>query len=213
VRFVSDNPPASLVDRMAATFLSSGGEISAVLKAMFRSPEFWSTDVYRAKVKTPLEFVISSVRAANTDVSNLRPLANALREMGMPLYGSVPPTGYKWGAADWVSTAALVSRMNFALALAANRLPGITTDWASPSTASSPQSEETRLERLLFAGEVSGTTRAAVLRQFETPNVATDSVHPAPADSVIQNRAPAVTERQDRSLAGLLLGSPEFQRR
>jgi uncharacterized protein (DUF1800 family) len=100
VRFVSDNPPSGLVDRMIRTYLSSGGDISAVLKPMFQSPEFWSTDVYRGKVKTPLEYVVSTVRAASADVANLRPLANALREMGMPLYGSVPPTGYKWDATD-----------------------------------------------------------------------------------------------------------------
>jgi uncharacterized protein (DUF1800 family) len=213
VRFVSDNPSAGLVNRMAATYLSSGGDISAVLKAMYRSPEFWSTDVYRGKVKTPLEFVVSAVRAANTDVANLRPLANALREMGMPLYGSIPPTGYKWDAADWVSTAALVGRMNFALALAANRLPGITTAWTSPPGAPSPQSEEARLEALLLAGETSQTTRAAMLRLFETQSATTDPAQPVSGDSGLQNRAPTAPERPDRLLAGLLLGSPEFQRR
>jgi len=200
---------------MAATYLSSGGDISAVLKAMFQSPEFWSTDVYRAKVKTPLEYVVSAVRAANADVANLRPLANALREMGMPLYGSVPPTGYKWDAADWVSTAALVNRMNFALALAANRLPGITTDWTSPSAAASPQSEEARLETLLLAGGVSQTTRAAALQQFEAQSTTRDSAQSTQgsAASGLENHAPVTPERQHRLLAGLLLGSPEFQRR
>jgi len=215
VRFVSDHPPASLVDRMAATWLSSGGDISAVLKILYRCPEFWSTDCYRAKVKTPLEYVVSAVRAANADTTNLRPLANALREMGMPLYGSVPPTGYKWESADWVSTAALVSRMNFALALAANRLPGVTIDWMSPSPAATLQSEEMRLEMLLLPGGVSQTTRAAVLHEFETHIAAMGSAQPmqAPANSELQNHAPTIPERQDRLLAGLLLGSPEFQRR
>jgi hypothetical protein len=224
---VSDDPPASLVDRMAASYLSSGSDISAVLKAMFHSPEFWSTNVYRAKVKTPLEYVASAVRASNADITNLRPVANGLRDMGMPLFGAIPPTGYKWEAADWVSTGALVNRMNFALSLAANRLPGITTNWtpqspAADSSLRTPQSEESRLESILLASEVSGTTRTAVLQQFEAQNADGGATQPAGRAEPMQvsgpgrqSRSPAPTqqERQDQLLAGLLLGSPEFQRR
>ena len=126
IRLVSDDPPQALVDHMARTYMTSGGDIPAVLKTLFHSPEFWSASAYRAKVKTPLEFVISAVRAGNANIDNLRPVANALREMGMPVYGCVPPTGYSWQSSTWVSTGALVDRMNFALALAANRLPDIT---------------------------------------------------------------------------------------
>ena len=93
VRFVSDDPPQPLVDRMAKSYLSSGGDIAAVLKTLFHSPEFWSTATYRAKVKTPLEFVVSAARAGNADIDNMLPLANNLRQMGMPVYGAVPPTG------------------------------------------------------------------------------------------------------------------------
>src|ERR1700758_5796864 len=106
VRFVSDTPPPALVDRMAKAFLDSDGDIKAVLETLFHSPEFWSTDVYRAKVKTPLEYVVSAVRASNENIESLRPLANALRNMGMPLYGCVPPTGYSSQASAWVSTGA-----------------------------------------------------------------------------------------------------------
>ncbi len=222
VRLVSDDPPASLVDRMARSYMSSGGDIAAVLTTLFHSPEFWSTNVYRAKVKTPLEYVISAVRASQADIANLQPLANALREMGMPLYGAVPPTGYKWDAADWVSTGALVNRMNFALSLAANRLPGITTLWfpqpemgipGSDSGAGdtrTPQSEEARLESILLAGGVSESTRAAVLEQFEA-----QSQGEAQPMQVAAERppGPASRDKQDQLLAGLLLGSPEFQRR
>jgi hypothetical protein len=94
----------------------------AVLETLFHSPEFWSQQSYRAKVKTPIEFVASAARAGNASIDDMQPLVNALRDMGMPLYGAVPPTGYKWDAADWVSTGALVNRMNFALAVAANKL-------------------------------------------------------------------------------------------
>jgi uncharacterized protein (DUF1800 family) len=215
VRFVADDPPASLVDRMTAAYMSSGGDITAVLKTMFRAPEFWSADVYRAKVKTPLEYVVSAVRASGANITNIRPLANALREMNMPPYGAIPPTGYKWDAEEWMSTGALVNRMNFALALASNRLLGISTSMASESTATSLEDQEFRLERSLAAGEVSETTRSAVLRQAEAQSsgsVQQQSVQEI-ADGRGRRRGTATEEQQNRLLAGLLLGSPEFQRR
>jgi uncharacterized protein (DUF1800 family) len=227
IRFVSDDPPQSLVDRLANTYLSSGGDISAVLKALYHSPEFWSTGVYRAKVKTPLEYIVSAVRASDANIDNLRPIANQLRALGMPLYGCVPPTGYNWKASDWVSTGALVDRMNFALSLAANRLPGITTSWSPRSDDSaatilatddvSAESEESRLESLLVAGGISDSTRSAVLQQFQQQSA--QMQQPASAQSIAAQARPALRaqapalERQDQLLAGLLLGSPEFQRR
>jgi uncharacterized protein (DUF1800 family) len=227
IRFVSDDPPQALVDRMAKAYLASGGDIPTVLKTLFRSPEFWAAGDDSAKVKTPLEYVVSAVRASNANVANFEPLANALKQMGMPLYGCVPPVGYKWDEADWVSTGALVDRMNFALSLAANRLPGITVGWAPEMEMSkldedapamqvvpTPESEEARLEQVLLPGGVSDATRAAALKEFEeqngqnflmaTPVVAARRANRAPADAY---------EREDQLLAGLLLGSPEFQRR
>jgi uncharacterized protein (DUF1800 family) len=232
VRFVSDDPPQGLVDRMAKTFLGTNGDIAAVLSAMFHAPEFWNSNIYRAKVKTPIEFVVSAARAGNADIENMQPLANAVREMGMPLYGCVTPNGYSWRSDEWVSTNALVNRMNFALALAANRLPGISIAWdptetmnndstmleASPAVPD-PRVEETRLESLLVTGGVSESTRAAVLQQFEqqrSQNQNDTAAMPVFATGDRQKfRARAVTDadRQDQVLAGLLLGSPEFQRR
>jgi uncharacterized protein (DUF1800 family) len=249
IRFVSDDPPESIVDRMAKSYLSSGGDISVVLKTMYQSPEFWSTDVYRAKVKTPLEYVVSAARASDADISNLRPFANALREMGMPLYGAIPPTGYKWVATDWVSSGALVNRMNFSLSLAANRLPGITTTWSSqpnmgapehalglskgPASATrdekppqspdrsstaggqtSTQLEESRLESLLIPDRISDATRSAVLRQFEAQSAVAQNTQISTGPRPRANSTfPSAQEKQDQLLAGLLLGSPEFQRR
>jgi len=225
VRFVSDDPPQALVDRMAKSYLASHGDISAVLLTLFRSPEFWSAGDYRAKVKTPIEFVVSAARASNAQIENYQPLENALRQMGMPLYGCIPPTGYKWDEADWVSTGALVDRMNFALNLAASHLPGITVSWtptadnAGPGAEAempSPASEETRLEPLVVAGGVSAATRSAALQQFEAQSAQdTASVRPVSEAERPFNRRRALTalERQDQLLAGLLIGSPEFQRR
>lgn len=231
VRFISDDPPQALIDRMAKTFLSTDGDISAVLTTLFHSPEFWDANVYRVKVKTPIEFVVSAARAANADIENLQPLANAVREMGMPLYGCVTPNGYSWKADPWVSTNALVNRMNFALSLAANRLPGISIAWDPTETvgndttaleanpaAPDPQTEEARLEAVLLAGGVSDSTRAAVLQQFEqqkAQNMNAPAAMPVIGADRQKFRARAVSdsERQDQLLAGLLIGSPEFQRR
>jgi uncharacterized protein (DUF1800 family) len=230
IRFVSDNPPQPLVDRMAATFLSTGGDISAVLKTLFNSPEFWEVNTYRSKVKTPVEFVVSAARASNANIDNLLPLANAIREMGMPLYGCVTPNGYSWQSDTWVSTNTLVNRMNFSLSLAANRFPGISVTWditpdpagadsilASNPEGPSPEAEESRLEALLLAAGVSDSTRAAVLQQFHQQSAQFQKVssYPiaAPARPRLRMQQVSPLERQDQLLAGLLLGSPEFQRR
>jgi uncharacterized protein (DUF1800 family) len=234
IRFVSDEPPQSLVDRMAKTYMSTGGDISAMLRTLFRSPEFWAASDYRAKIKTPLEFVVSAVRASNADVENYQPLENALRQMGMQLYGCIPPTGYKWVATEWVSTGALVDRMNFALNLAANRLPGVKVSWSdqpadsnvgltsdsAPETQATPtptpDAEEARLEPMIVAGGVGEQTRAAALAQFQSQaEQGSFAVYPVSAQAKPRNAArPAnAQERQDEVLAGLLIGSPEFQRR
>ncbi|MGA7859886.1 MAG: DUF1800 domain-containing protein [Terracidiphilus sp.] len=236
-RFVSDDPPQSLVDRMARSYMSSGGDIPSVLRTLFHSPEFWSTSVYRAKVKTPIEFVASAVRASNANIDNLRPVANALRQMGMPVYGCVTPNGYSWQSDAWVSTGALVDRMNFALALAANRLPGITEAWATQPAANpnfaatpaaavtasttespGPEAEESSLEALLVPGGVSDSTRSAVLQQFQQQSAqqaspASDMPVAAQIRPMFRARQASALERQDQLLAGLLIGSPEFQRR
>ena len=125
VRFVSDNPPPALIDRMTQTFLKKDGNISEVMTIMLKSPEFWSEDTYRAKVKTPLEFVVSAVRASGADITDPMPIARQLQNLGMPLYGMQPPTGYSNKADAWVNSSALLGRMNFALALTAGKVKGI----------------------------------------------------------------------------------------
>lgn len=229
IRFVGDRPPAALVNRMAKTYMASGGDIPSVLRTLFRSPEFWSTGDDNAKVKTPLEFVVSAVRASNADVENYEPLINSLRQMGMPLYGCIPPIGYAWDAETWVSTSALVDRMNFALTLAGNRFPGVRVSWtgenANADGAPNPEQEEARLEPVILPGGVSVSTRSAALQQFQAQmeNAAGPAQNSAWAQPLraarFMNRpnarrgAASQQEREDQVLAGLLLGSPEFQRR
>ena len=139
VRFVADDPPPSLVNRMAARFLKSGGEIRAVLAAMLQSPEFWSAGAYRSKMKSPFEMAVSAVRAASGDVDFAFGLVNQVAQMGQPLYRKMEPNGYSNQSRDWQSTAGLVGRMNFAVQLAANRVPGVTVKAAQAAALGSPE--------------------------------------------------------------------------
>jgi uncharacterized protein (DUF1800 family) len=191
MRFVSDDPPKALVDRMAATFLKTKGDIREVLRTLFKSPEFWAPDAYRAKVKTPLEFVVSALRTTGAEVTDSQQLIQSLQKMGMPLYGMQPPTGYSMKAETWVNSSALIDRMNFSLALAAGRMKGVAVDpqrALGPEAMAAPSAELDRLTQALLAGDISPKTKETVEQEMgTTPN-------------------PAV-------IAGLLLGSPEFQRR
>jgi uncharacterized protein (DUF1800 family) len=125
VRFVSDNPPESLVARMAKTFEKKDGDLREVMRTMLRSPEFWSPEAYRAKVKTPFEAMVSSLRLTGANVESTVALANELRKEGEPLYGKLEPTGYSNANAEWVSSAGLLERMNFGLALAGDKVAGV----------------------------------------------------------------------------------------
>jgi uncharacterized protein (DUF1800 family) len=242
VRFVSDAPSQALVDRMAKAFVASGGDIKTVLRTMFDSPEFWSPEVYRAKVKTPEEFVVSAVRASDAEVTNAIPLVQALDKLGMPLFGMQTPNGYSWMAEQWVNTGDLVNRMNFALNLSGDRIPGTQMDWtrllgdtgagvkpaalAGGATASLASTKEQKLEMILLGQSASDRTRTTVLEQFQgqaTQQLAEKSFPIRPNDQepmaqVLNAGGPKQQVRQplDREaamMAGLLLGSPEFQRR
>jgi uncharacterized protein (DUF1800 family) len=122
-RFVADEPPAALVDRAAKRFLETKGDLREVTRLIITSPEFFDPKYYAAKVKTPLEFVVSAVRATNAEIVNPQPMVQALNQLGMPLYGAQPPTGYSMTADAWVNTGALLSRMNFAQQLVNNGIP------------------------------------------------------------------------------------------
>ena len=127
-RFIADEPPQQLVDRMAGTFTKSGGDLREVMKTMIHSREFFSEGAYRAKMKSPFEMVVSAVRAVNADVRSAITLSRSIDELGQPLYRKEEPTGYGNTSEDWVSTAGLLARMNFAVALTQNKLRGVTVD-------------------------------------------------------------------------------------
>jgi uncharacterized protein (DUF1800 family) len=237
VRFVSDNPPPALVDRMAASFLASHGDIKTVLRTLWNSPEFWSPQADRAKVKTPEEFVFSAVRASGAEVTNPAALVQALNKLGMPLYGMQTPQGYSWKQDDWVNTGALVSRMNFALVLSANRIPGTRIAWDGDAGAANPsvlpasysgdalEAKEKRLEQELIGEPISERTRAAVLAQandasvtdqaetqFDLKSGAKQGIYGA-REMGLDKPQGQPADPQAAVIAGLLLGSPEFQRR
>ncbi|MBV9624620.1 MAG: DUF1800 domain-containing protein [Acidobacteria bacterium] len=204
MRFVSDTPPPALVERMANTFLKKDGDIGEVLKTMLASPEFWSPEAYHAKVKTPLEFVVSALRATQAEVSDAVVIVRNLQTMGMPLYGAQPPTGYSMKAAVWVSSSALLGRMNFAIRLAAGRIRGVETAPLPPSPGDQGRKamEALRsLENNLLSGDVSAQTHETISARLDDPAIShrrlDDPVGP-PDIALIE---------------GLLLGSPEFQRR
>ena len=238
VRFVSDDPPASLVNKMAQTFLNTNGDIKAVLWRMFESPEFWSPQVYRAKVKTPVEFVASALRASGATVKNGMPLVQALDRLGMPIYGMQTPNGYSWKADEWVSSSALIGRMNFALVLSSNRLAGTRTDWPAllgetdPAALNNPDATtEAKLEAAILGEPATERTRETVLAQFSNPTAqqsAEEGFRAARASNAQSDddmgarmvrakagrRGPMATpETPLDTMAGLLLGSPEFQKR
>ncbi len=136
-RFVADEPPPKLVERAAETFRTTDGNIREVVRTIVTSPEFLAPEARTAKVKTPLEFVVSAVRTSGGEVKDAGALARRIGDMGMPLYMQQPPTGYKDTAEAWVSTSGLLARLNFALDLAGGRLPGVTVEPSSLAPSAS----------------------------------------------------------------------------
>jgi len=206
-RFVSDDPPSALVDAMAKTFRKTDGDLREVMRTMLQSQEFWAPESYRAKVKTPFEYVVSALRATDAEVTETQPLLNTLNAMGMPIYGMQPPTGYSTSAETWVNSAALLDRMNFALSLANNKIGGthfevtriVPEQVAGDSSggSSDPYASQTRLEQILLDGDVSPQTHQTIEREISTS-----------ASGPGAGRLPPAT-----TTVALLLGSPEFQRR
>jgi uncharacterized protein (DUF1800 family) len=158
-RFVSDDPPQALVDRLAARFTATSGDLRELMRTLLTSPEFLSSSAYRAKVKTPLEFVVSAVRATGANLTDVRPLVRALQQMGMPLYQCSPPTGYKDTADAWANTGALVNRMNFAAQLANGRQLGIAL----------PAQNRDGLIATVLGADVSDATRATIAKATSAP--------------------------------------------
>jgi len=203
-RFVSDTPPTALVDRMAKSFSESDGDIKVVMHTMIYSPEFWSRETYRAKIKTPFELVVSAARALGTDVDMPQPLVGWVGRIGEPIYQCQPPTGYADKADAWVNTGALLNRLNFSLALAGNKMRGSRTDVAALLGVETSGDAKAALERavqVFLGGQVGPTTVETLEKQLDSPQV-------------VQAKLDDPVKQVDLGVvAGLVLGAPEFQRR
>jgi len=203
-RFVSDNPPPALVDRMAKTFLSTDGDIRSVMRTMIYSPEFWSRGAYNAKIKTPFELVVSAARALGTDVDTPLPMVMWTARIGEPLYQCQPPTGYSDKADAWVNTGALLNRMNYSLALSENRMRGSHSDVASLlglDSTTDPKAALDRAVQIFLDGQVAESTVQTLDKQLENPQI-------------LQARLDDPVKQVNLGvIAGLVLGAPEFQRR
>jgi uncharacterized protein (DUF1800 family) len=256
-RLVSDEAPASLVKRVTDVYLKTDGDIREMLKTILKSNEFYSKEAYRAKIKSPFELAVSAVRALNGEITNTTQLAQFIAKMGQPLYQYQPPTGYPDRAEQWVNTGALLERLNFSLALSANRVRGSRVDLKRAAPDIDRENEKAALDKaitLLLNNEVSPQTRQVLDKQLkegvpvkgELGNTqaatagsdAMDSGDAMVAGSPAQNRrggnagrgrraqlaglnngglveqaqlSPA--EAETAKVFGLVLGSPEFQRK
>jgi uncharacterized protein (DUF1800 family) len=215
-RFVSDDPPPRLVQAMANEFLATDGDIKEVLRTMIFSDQFWSPAVYRKKVKTPLEFVASAVRATGTQVQNPMPIVQSLNKMGMPLYQMVPPTGYSTKSEAWMNSDALLERLNFSVSLTTGGMGGVNFDplrlLALGLLARSPKEEivpvntsggtdaaVSLVEAALIGGDVSRNTDKAIRKSLEDPTI---------GSHLLDDPAKPLA-----TIIGLTLGAPEFQMR
>jgi uncharacterized protein (DUF1800 family) len=255
-RFVNDNPPKSLVDRVAGVYVKTGGDIRQMMRTILTSQEFFAPENHRAKIKSPFELAASAVRALGGQTSGSRPIAQFIGKMGQPLYAYQAPTGYPDRAEQWVNTGSLLERLNFGLALASNRVLGTTVD---PKTVGGAGSQDTkqlmdRAIKVLLNGDVSPETRSILEKQLKegvpvkgelgdlsakeimrTDGVESDEMMMSsdnlkgPGGKGVRKDQRAVRDvygrRGDRQAAaapvdpdlakvvGLVLGSPEFQRR
>ena len=226
VKFVSDNPSDALVNRVADAFHNSKGDIKTTLRAMFSDKEFYAPENYRAKIKTPFEVVVSAIRTVGAD-TNGNQIQGMLAKMGEPLYGYQTPNGYPDTAEDWVNTGALLERLNFAVALASNRIPGTKVNLKAFAGKDDAEILNRAIDAILD-GQITPNTKATLLKQLAQPL-------PEPkletADETAENDGMMMPNqggkgrqiRQARLLpptgdpevfkvVGLMLGTPDFQR-
>ena len=248
VRFVSDNPPKTLVDKMTKTFLKDDGDIKKVLTTMVSSPEFWSKDALREKTKSPFELAISSVRSLDATITQPYQLYNWITKMGQKMYYYQAPTGFPDKGQYWINTGALLNRMNFGLALAANRIPGIRVDLAALNNHHEPESAQAALimySNLIMPERDLSQTIKRLTPMLEDPNLskkvedATSKTAPIKPVEATQQQMVFADEAKKTSdknsmpanktyvamqsrpnnnsmlaqVVGVIVGSPEFQRR
>ncbi|MEO3403004.1 DUF1800 domain-containing protein [Mucilaginibacter sp. CAU 1740] len=243
VRFVNDTPPQSLIDKMARTFMDKDGDIKQVLITMVNSPEFWSAAAVREKTKSPFELAIGSVRALHADVNQPYQLFNWINKMGEKMYYYQAPTGFPDRGQYWINTGALLNRMNFGLALASGRIPGVKIDLAALNNHHEPESAQVALNtysKLIMPGRPLDETIKRLTPMLNDPKLM-EKVDEASAKTPAATMAPATgnDEMMDKQtgtkgkrknnftamqtttgnnsmlaqVVGVIIGSPEYQRR
>lgn len=225
VKFVSDDPDPKFVERIAAEFMRARGDIKATLRMMFNDNEFFADKNYRAKIKTPFELAVSTIRVLDGQSNGGPAFASLLNKLGEVPYGYQAPTGYPDTAADWVNAGALLERLNFVIAVAGNRVPGTRVDISR--FAGDGRAALDRAIRELLNGDVSKETRAAIESKLKEPLPdATDGREPFSEMMDLPSMVPAGLNgnaRQTRlgpqvgdanaiKVVSLVLGTPEFQR-
>lgn len=240
VRFVCDNPSSALIDKMAKTFLLTNGNIKQVILTMVSSPEFWNKDALREKVKSPFELAISSIRVLHAEVKRPFTVYNWVSNMGQKLYAYQAPTGFPDNSNYWINTGTLINRMNFGLLIATNKLPGIKYNVSALNNDQEPESAENALavyaKILLPQRNIDATIKRlkpllneqnleSKLNKSKVQNVANTSNQSTMDDEedIFQNDILSTYEKENRKeeghnktlmqIIGIILGSPEFQRR
>jgi uncharacterized protein (DUF1800 family) len=252
-RFVSDTPPVTLVNKMAEAFLKSNGNIKTVLITMVNSNEFWDKNAMREKVKSPFELAISTIRATNADIQQPFQIFNWCTRMGQRFYYYQAPTGFPDRAGYWINTGSLLNRMNFGLAFATEKIPGVKLNLSALNENHEPESAEAALKiysRILLPerdqeenikrltamvrdvnleqkiNEAAGKSASAI----ETANTTDDAMmmDAAPANRKQKANQKGALSRKNvpvttlyvagnvntvSQVAGIIIGSPEFQRK
>ncbi|TKC00815.1 DUF1800 domain-containing protein [Pedobacter cryophilus] len=251
VRFVSDNPPQSLLDKMSKTFLDKGGDIKMVLTTMVNSPEFWSKEALREKTKSPFELAISAVRTLDADITQPFQLYNWITKMGQKMYYYQAPTGFPDKGQYWINTGALLNRMNFGLALAAQKIPGVRINLAKLNNNHEPESPEAALttySKIIMPERDLSETIKRLTPMLSDPDLI-NKVDKAASNAVVPNASSTMMNADENRLmsdenmmvkpkdpkgklavnkakqssfgnntmlaqvVGVIIGSPEFQRR
>jgi uncharacterized protein (DUF1800 family) len=229
VKFVSDTPSDALVGRVAKAFGDSRGDVKTTLRALFSDPEFFAPQNYRAKIKTPFELAVSAVRTLGADTNAGPAMLAMLQKLGEFPYGYQAPTGYPDTAEDWVNTGALLERLNFAVAVASNRIPGTKVDLKAFEAKDKQQILTKAIEDVL-EGEISTATKNTLLKQIEQPlpqvTAGSDMDDELELDNMRPNGGQGQGRRQGMQVrllepsgnpevfkvVSFVLGTPEFQR-
>ncbi|MGD9588452.1 MAG: DUF1800 domain-containing protein [Pyrinomonadaceae bacterium] len=225
VKFVNDKPSEELIGRVASAFTRSKGDMKATLRALFTDKEFFARDNFRAKIKTPFELAISSIRAIGADTNAGPQMLAMLNKLGEVPYGYQAPTGYPDTSEDWVNAGALLERLNFAIALSSNQIPGTRADLKRFRGSDKAGTINMAVEEILH-GNISPATKTTLLKQAEQPLQEVKAPADPADDSYVPNMRQGQAGAQGRQMrllrpsgdpdvfkvVSLVLGTPEFQR-